>query len=153
MFVVGEPQTEPGEPWSFLFLATPARGAGVVEALLGRRRESEQIVYAAEDVVSGKNPFVAVIAPAKGFDSFSALHEPSGRVRVFKRGQPAATGSLPLPPKVVRTRNRVGAGRKGQIAEILLYDRSLAEVERLGVEAYLRDRYFPDPAAPPTEKR
>jgi hypothetical protein len=61
-----------------------------------------------------------------------------------------------MPPrKTLRTINRVGAGLKGQLAEVLLYNRSLSELERLGVEAYLKDRYFPDGAAvaPSTEKR
>jgi hypothetical protein len=48
----------------------------------------------------------------------------------------------------------VGAGLKGHVAEVLLYNRSLSELERLGVEAYLKDRYFPEAAAaPPPEKR
>ncbi len=152
-FIVGEPQTEAGEPWSFLFLATASRGAVVVETLLGRRRESDQIVYASEDVNSGRNPFVAGIAPAKGFDVFSVVHEPTETARLYKRGQPAGSGTLLLPRKVLRTRNRIGVGLKGQVAEILLYNRSLSELERLGVEAYLKVRYFPDAAAAPAEKR
>jgi len=72
------------------------------------------------------------------------------RVRLFKRGAAVGTGTLILPRKTLRTRNRVGAGLKGHVAEVVLYNRSLSELERLGVESYLNDRYFP---APPVEKR
>ena len=146
---------EPGDPWSFLYLATAATGAGRVELFLGRRRESEQVVYTAEDLVVQRKPFVEGIAPVKGFEGISAVQEPSGAVRLYKRGMPLATGTLLLPRKTLRTRNRVGAGFKGQLAEVLLYNRSLSELERLGVEAHLKDRYFPDGSAvaPSTEKR
>jgi tetratricopeptide (TPR) repeat protein len=150
VFVVGEPMTEKTESWSFVFLATAARGAGRIEALVGGRRESDQVVYAAEDLQSQTKPFVAGIAPAKGFESFSAVHEPAGTARLFKRGASAGNGMLILPRKTLRTRNRVGAGLKGHVAEIVLYNRSLTEMERLGVDTYLNDRYFP---APPAEKR
>ncbi len=155
VFVVGEPQTEPGDPWSFLLLATAVTGAGRIEILLGKRRELDQIVYSVEDVRSKTQPYVKGVPPAKGFEGFSAIHEPSEAVRIYKRGQPAGSGTLALPRKVLRTRNKVGSGLKGQIAEILLYKRSLSELERLGVEAYLKDRYFPDTGTPPPpgEKR
>jgi tetratricopeptide (TPR) repeat protein len=151
MFVVGEPMTEPADEWSFLLLATPARGAGRIEALLGRRRESEQIVYSVEDLEKQTRPFVPGVPPAKEFESFGAIQDPSGAARVFKRGALAGEGKLLLPRKILRTRNRVGAGLKGHVAEIILYNRSLSEMERQGVDAYLKDRYFPD--APPAEKR
>ena len=61
-----------------------------------------------------------------------------------------AEGTLLLPRKIVRTRNRLGPGLKGHVAEIVLYNRSLSEMERLGVEAHLKDRYFPE--APSGEK-
>jgi tetratricopeptide (TPR) repeat protein len=155
VFVVGEPQMEPSDPWSFLHLATAARGAARVEVILGRRRESEQIVYSAEDLMSKTRPFVAGIVPAKGFEGISAVQESSGTARLYKRGTLLATETLMPPRKTLRTINRVGAGLKGQLAEVLLYNRSLSELERLGVEAYLKDRYFPDGAAvaPSTEKR
>jgi hypothetical protein len=147
LFVVGEPMTEPAETWSFVFLATAARGAGRIETLLGKRRESDQVVYAAEDLQSQIKPFVGGIAPAKAFESFSALHEPSGPARLYKRGAPVANGTLILPRKTLRTRNRVGAGLKGHLAEAILYNRSLSEMERLGVEAWLNGRFFsPEPA-------
>lgn len=151
MFVVGEPNTEKSEGWAFLFLATAARGAGRIEALIGGRRESDQVVYAAEDLQSQVKPFVAGVPPAKAFESYSAIHEPSGAARLFKRGSPAGNGTLILPRKTLRTRNRVGTGLKGHLAEVVLYNRSLSEMERVGVDAYLNERYFPVPPAP--EKR
>ena len=155
VFAVGEGPTEPGDPWSFIYLATQATGAGRIEAYIGRRKESPEVVYTSEDIQVQTKPFVPITAPAKGFEGFSAIHEPSKAVRVYKRGQPVATGTLLLPRKVLRTRNRVGRGLTGHVAEVLLYKRPLQELERLGVEAYLKDRYFPDAGAapPPTEKR
>jgi tetratricopeptide (TPR) repeat protein len=155
VFVVGEPQAPAGDPWSFIYLATGQAGALPIEALLGRRRESEALVYSVEDMKSASPPFVTGVVPLKEFEGLGAVQEPSGKVRLYKRGLPVATGTLTLPGKTVRTRNRVGAGFKGHLAEILLYNRGLSDLERLGVEAYLKDRYFPDAAAvaPSAEKR
>lgn len=153
VFVVGEPPTEPADPWSFVYLATAATGAAHIEILLGRRRESDQIVYSVTNLEVQRKPFVEAMPPARGFEVLSAIQEPSQNVRVFKRGQPLATGTLLLPQKILRTRNRVGSGLKGQIAEILVYKRSLSELERLGVEAYLGDRYFPAAAPPPAMEK
>ena len=154
MFVVGEPPPEPSEPWSFLLLAT-GMGAGRTEAFIGRRRDVDQIVYSAEDLVPQRKPYVAGIPPAKGFEGICAIQESSGAVRLYRRGSLVASGELTLPRKILRTRNRVGVGLKGHVAEVLLYRRSLSELERLGIEAYLKDRYFPEAgaAAPTTEKR
>jgi len=60
-----------------------------------------------------------------------------------------------VPKKRLRTQNRIGAGYKGHIAELVLYNRSLSELERLGVDAYLKSRYYPDSTtgAPPEPKR
>ena len=151
VFAVAEPMMEPSDGWSWVFLATPARGAARVEVLLGRRRDSEQIVYSAEDIQHQPKPYVEGIVATRGFELYSALHEASGAARLFQRGTPVASGKVLVPQKTLRTRNRVGEGFKGRIAEIVLYNRSLSEIERLGVEAYLKDRYFSDGA--PTEKR
>ncbi len=151
MFVVGEPATEARDEWSWLLLATPARGAARIEAFLGRHRDSSQIVYGAEDLEKQTRPFLEGIPPAKEFESVGAIHEPSGTVRLYKRGASVGEKTLLLPRKILRTRNRVGAGFKGRLAEVVLYNRSLTEIERLGVEAYLKDRYFPD--APASDKR
>jgi len=151
MFVVGEPMMEPSDEWSFLFLATPARGAARIEAFIGKRRESDQVVYSSEDLEKQLNPFIAGIPRVKEFEAIGAIHEPSGTAHLYKRGTQVAEKPLILPRKILRTRNRVGAGLQGQVAEVVLYSRSLTEMERLGVEAYLKDRYFAD--APATEKR
>jgi tetratricopeptide (TPR) repeat protein len=149
-FVVAEPMTESSDEWSFVLLGTPSRGAARIEAFIGRRKESEQVVYVAEDLLGQDRPYLAGIPATKEFEEISAIHEPTGEVRLYKRGAPVATGKLIPPRKVLRTRNRVGAGFKGRIAEIIVYNRSLSEMERLGVEAYLKDRYYPDAA--PAEK-
>jgi tetratricopeptide (TPR) repeat protein len=154
VFAVGETPTESGEPWTFLDLATPGLGNTSMKLLLGRRRDSEKVVYSVEDLEVQRRPFVEGLAPVKGFEGISAVQEPSQTVRLYQRGAPANTGTVLLPRKTLRNINRIGAGLKGHLAEILLYKRSLSELERLGVEAYLQDRYFPDGAVPPaTEKR
>jgi tetratricopeptide (TPR) repeat protein len=150
-FVVGEPMTEAADEWSFVFLATPARGAARIEAFIGKRRESDQVVYSSEDLEKQVNPFVAGIPRAKEFDAYGAIHEPSGMAHLYKRGTLVAEKTLLLPRKVLRNRNRVGAGLNGRVAEVVLYSRNLTEIERQGVEAYLKDRYFPEAPAP--EKR
>jgi tetratricopeptide (TPR) repeat protein len=154
VFVVGETPTEPGE-WSFIELATPGVENTSMRIHVGRRRESEQVEYSAEDLEVQRKPYVEAMAPVQGFEGISAIQEPSKTVRLYKRGQPLTTGSLLLPRKTLRTINRVGAGLKGHVAEIVLYKRSLSELERLGVEAYLNERYFPEgaAAAPSAEKR
>jgi tetratricopeptide (TPR) repeat protein len=155
VFVVAEPQAPSGDPWSFISLATGQAGALPIEAFLGRRRDSEAVVYSVEDLKSASPPYVKGMVPLKEFEGLGAVQDPSGTVRLYKRGLPVATGTLTLPGKTVRNRNRVGTGFKGHLAELLLYDRGLSDLERLGVEAYLKDRYFSDgaAAAPATEKR
>ncbi|MBI3857722.1 MAG: hypothetical protein HY293_18730 [Planctomycetes bacterium] len=149
VFVVGETPADPS--WSFLDLATAGTGTSGMKIHFGRRQDSEKLVYSVEDVEVQRKPFVDGMEPAKGFEGLSAVQDPSKAVRLYKRGQPLASGTLLLPRKTVRTINRVGAAYKGQLAEILLYKRSLSELERLGVEAYLQDRYFSEGAG--TEKR
>lgn len=151
MIVVGEPAGQVGETWSFVSLATGQAGALPIEACIGGRRESDAIVFAVEDFKSASPPWI--VGPAvKGFECLEAVQEPTGAVRLYQRGQPVANGKLTLPSKMIRTRNRVGTGFKGRLAEVLIYNRSLTDLERLGVEAYLNDRYFPKAAAAP-EKR
>jgi tetratricopeptide (TPR) repeat protein len=151
VFVVGETPMEPGDPWSFIDLGTAGTSNTSLKIQLGRRRDSEKVVYSVEDQEVQRRPYVEVMAPVKGFEGISAIQEPSKAVRVYQRGLPLTTGEVLLPRKTLRTINRVGGEFKGHIAEILLYKRSLSELERLGVEAYLKDRYFPD--GPAAEKR
>jgi tetratricopeptide (TPR) repeat protein len=151
LFVVGEPMMDSAEEWSFILLGTPARGSARLEVTIGRRRETPNVVYAAEDLKTQPRPYVPGVPPTKDFEGFSAIHEPSGEARLYKRGVPVETATLILPRKVLRVRNRLGSGFKGRLAEVVLYNRSLSELERLGVEAYLQERYFP-PAPPSTEK-
>lgn len=155
VFVVGETPTDPNAPWAFIDLATAGTGTSGMKVSLGRPRDSNQVGYSVEDLEFQMRPFVEGMAPAKGFEGISAVQDPSKTVRIYKRGQPLATGTLLLPRKTVRTINRVGPGLQGHLAELLLYKRSLSELERLGVEAYLHERYFPDAGAlpPSTEKR
>ncbi len=154
VFAVGETPTEAGSLWSFIHLGTAAVGTSGMNIFLGRRKDTEQVVFSVEDVNFQMRPFVEATPPGPGFEDLSAIQEPSKAVRVFKRGQPQASGTLLIPRKILRTINRVGAGLKGQLAEVILYKRSLSELERLGVEAYLKDRYFPDGgAAPPSTER
>ena len=156
VFVVGEPPTS-ADPWSFVSLGTSSRGALPIEAQLGRRRDVESVVYSVEDLKSFPLPYIKGPAPIAEFEEFEAVQDSSGAARLFKRGVLVESGTLALPSKMNRNWNRLGYGLKGRLAEVLLYNRSLSDLERLGAEAYLGDRYFPGAGAaapaPPTEKR
>jgi ferric-dicitrate binding protein FerR (iron transport regulator) len=92
--------------------------------------------------------------------SFSALLSPSGRVTLFRNGQALASGDTSTPRFTTRKPNSIGKSNsgggdppfKGDLFEILLYNRALSEVERVYVEAYLFAKYF-DPTTPPASLR
>lgn len=105
-----------------------------------------------------------VEAPGAGLadhaQSLSAVMLPHGRVTLFRGGRPVGAGATSVPLGVSRTpcylgKSNYGAGDpafKGELSEILLYPRALADAERAHVEAYLAMKYF-DPTAPPAFAR
>lgn len=91
---------------------------------------------------------------------FCARLEPSGRVTLYKNGAAVGAGETTMPKSVTRKPNGIaksnsGGGDpafKGDIFEILLYNRGLTEAERVYVETYLNAKYL-DPATPPQTLR
>ena len=82
------------------------------------------------------------------FRVLAAVHRPDGLATLYRHGSVAAQQNLGPPVDALRDRNFVGRGLwdaigrfDGDIAEILIYDRALADSARRGVEAYLADRY------------
>jgi hypothetical protein len=140
VFVVGEPGMQQSDGWSFVSL-------GGADLFLGKRSDLGPIAYAVKDPKRPSAPYLTGVLQTKGFELIHAVQEPSGVGRLYRRGQLLSTETLPLLSKRERTQNRVGSGFKGRIAEIVLYNRALTEPERVGVESYLRNRYFdaPDP--------
>ena len=92
--------------------------------------------------------------------SFCALLAPSGRVTLYRNGGAVAAGQTSPPKNTVRKPNALGKSNsgggdplfKGDLFEILLYNRALSEAERVYVESYLNAKYF-DPTTPPASLR
>jgi ferric-dicitrate binding protein FerR (iron transport regulator) len=80
---------------------------------------------------------------------------PSGQATLFRHGAPPVAGATSPLFGEARKSNFVGkshapgeAGFRGEIAEVLLYQRVLGEEERARIEAYLWAKYL-DPSLPP----
>jgi ferric-dicitrate binding protein FerR (iron transport regulator) len=88
--------------------------------------------------------------------SLSVVMGPKGNVTFYRNGAPVGSGTTYEPAAVTRKRNAIGKSSyaasdptfQGEIAELLLYARALAEPERQHVESYLQSKYL-DATAPP----
>ena len=85
------------------------------------------------------------------------LHRPTQEVVLRLNGNQANTASFPLPVVKVRQENFIGhtlyAGcdyYKGQISEIVLYNRFVTDKELITIESYLQQHWAlkPDQATP-----
>lgn len=84
------------------------------------------------------------------FHSFSVVETGAGSATIYRNGLAVGTGQTSVPRNVLRTANAIGASGgasndphfRGEIAEILLYNRALSDAERLLVEDYLNTKYF-----------
>ena len=83
---------------------------------------------------------------------------PSGRVTLYRNGSAVATGDTSAPKNTQRKPNAIGKSNsggdplfKGDLFEILLYNRALSDVERVYVEAYLNAKYFDPTGAKPSK--
>jgi hypothetical protein len=85
---------------------------------------------------------------------------PGGRVTLYRNGTAVGTGETSTPKNTLRKPNTLGKSNsggadplfKGEMYEILLYNRALSEAERAYVESYLNAKYF-DPTTPPAHLR
>ncbi len=92
--------------------------------------------------------------------SFCALLGPTGRVTLYKNGTVVATGDTSAPRNISRKPNTLGKSNsgggdpffKGELFEILLYNRALSDVERVYIESYVNAKYF-DATTPPATLR
>jgi len=93
------------------------------------------------------------------FQSLSAVYATPGRVTLYRNGAPLATGMTTVPRDVLRKPNYIGKSNtsgepffKGDLCEVLLYNRALSDEERGSVEWYLNSKYF-DVTTPPVTYR
>ena len=138
VFVVGEPMPQRTDAWSFVSFGS----TNPPDFFLGKRSDLGPIAYAIHDPKKPSAPFLTGVLPSKGFETICAVQEPGGVGRLYRRGQQLSVETLPVLGKWRRHENKVGMGFKGRIAEIILYNRSLSETERIAVEGYLKSRYF-----------
>jgi ferric-dicitrate binding protein FerR (iron transport regulator) len=88
--------------------------------------------------------------------SLSAVMSGAGKVALYRNGAAVGAGSTSVPAAVVRKPNYVGRSNygesdptlKGEIFEVLLFNRALSEQERAYIESYFALKYF-DPTSPP----
>lgn len=85
---------------------------------------------------------------------YGAVAQPGGRVVLYRNGVPLGAGTTSPLPGEARKPNFVGksnyAGEptfRGEISEILLYQRAVTDAERQHIEAYLGSKYL-DPTLP-----
>ncbi len=156
-FVVVRPA--PGGAWSrFIDLDV---GPACDNIVFGRKDAPDKLgfwVYA-NSQTKGKVEAPGAVIPDQ-VQTFCALLNPMGRVTLYKNGTALATGETTMPKSTTRKPNGIaksnaGGGEpnfKGDLFELLLYNRGLSETERAYVESYLNSKYF-DPATPPQTLR
>ena len=96
---------------------------------------------------------------ADQLQSFGAVLALGGRVTLYKNGAAVATGQTSVPVSVLRKPNAIAKSNtsgdpyfKGDLFEILLFNRALGDSERQFVDGYLNAKYF-DPTSPPPLNR
>jgi hypothetical protein len=152
-------RVSPGSTWvRFLDLG---QGPCANNIFFGRKGAASQLgfwVYAS-GVTAGKVDGPGGIVPDQ-FQTASAVLGAQGRVTLYRNGQEVASGTTSEPTMATRRPATIAKGNydpadpffKGEIAEVLLYNRAVSETERVYIEAYLHAKYF-DPTAPPVSLR
>jgi hypothetical protein len=156
-FVVTRPA--PGGAWSrFIDLDV---GPACENIVFGRKDAPDKLgfwVYT-NSATKGKVEAPGAVI-ANEVQSFCALLAPGGKVTLYRNGAAVATGDTSTPKSTSRKPNTLaksnsGGGDplfKGELFEILLYNRALTEAERAYVESYLNAKYL-DPTVPPATFR
>jgi hypothetical protein len=156
-FVVVRPA--PGGAWSrFIDLDV---GPACENIVFGRKDAADKLgfwVYT-NSLTKGKVEAPGAVV-ANEVQSFCALLAPGGKVTLFRNGAGVGTGETSMPKSTLRKPNTLaksnsGGGDpffKGELFEILLYNRALSEAERTYVESYLNAKYL-DPTVPPATLR
>ncbi len=110
------------------------------------------------DIVSTAAVVTSVISTTAlntgSFQLLEAVHNGNGYATVFQNGIQTGQGAVNNISNVVRTGNFLGKANnntnyfKGQIAEVLIYNRPLSAMERVQVEGYINSRYVFNIGAP-----
>lgn len=154
-FVVTRPA--PGGAWS-RFLDLDA-GPACDNIVFGRKDAPDKLgfwVYA-NDQTRGKVEAPGAVV-ADQVQSLGAVLGQGGRATLFRNGAAVAAGQTSVPTGVIRKPNGIGKSSsgdpyfKGDLFEILLFNRALPDTERAYVDAYVNAKYF-DPTSPPPMTR
>ncbi|HLY12421.1 MAG TPA: FecR domain-containing protein [Planctomycetota bacterium] len=157
VFVVARPAA--GGAWSrFIDLDV---GPACENIVFGRKDSPDKLgfwVYA-NSLTKGKIEAPGAVVTGE-VQILSARMDPMAHVTLYKNGTALATGDTTIPKSVTRKPNGIARsnaggsdpGYKGDLFEMLLYNRGLAEAERVYVESYLNSKYL-DPATPPVTLR
>jgi hypothetical protein len=155
-FVVVRPA--PGGAWSrFIDLDVGPQCENIV---FGRKDAADKLGFWVYTNSSTKGKVEAPGAVVAGeVQCLSAMLSPGGRVTLYRNGNSVATGETSMPKNTARKPNYLAKSNsggdplfKGEMFEILLYNRALSEVERVHIEAYLYAKYF-DATTPPASLR
>jgi tRNA A-37 threonylcarbamoyl transferase component Bud32/tetratricopeptide (TPR) repeat protein len=135
IFVVGE-RTEQTSNWSFVeFGTTPG-----IDIVLGRSF-GDAVKFTVFDKAGTRDISAGGSLPFKSLELITVLGGPSGMGKMYRRGSLIAMSPWVAPKQVLRTQNSVGRTLRGCVAELLVYNRALSELERIGVESYLKSRH------------
>ena len=115
-------------------------------------------VYA-NSVTRGKVDALEGVQPG-AVHSYSSVMGSTGRVALYRNGAAVGTGTTSVPATVLRKPNYVGKSNygggdptlKGDLFEMVLFNRAVSEQERAYIESYFALKYF-DPTAPPALAR
>ncbi len=94
------------------------------------------------------------------FQTASVVLGPQGRATLYRNGQEVGAGVTSEPTTATRRPSAIGKSNydpadpffKGEIAEVLLYNRAVSDAERVSIDGYLHAKYF-DPTASPASLR
>jgi hypothetical protein len=96
------------------------------------------------------------VVVADQVQSFGVILAMGGRATLYRNGAAVASGQTSVPVAVVRKPNGIVKSNtsgdpyfKGDLFEILVYNRALGDAERLLVDGYLNAKYFDATSPPP----
>jgi ferric-dicitrate binding protein FerR (iron transport regulator) len=154
-FVVVRPSA--GGAWTrFLDLDI---GPACDNIVFGRKESPDKLAFwvYANSQTKGKVEAPGAIVPDQ-LQTFAARLDLNGHVTLYRNGAALATGDTTVPKSTPRKPNGIAKSNsgdpffKGDLFELLLYNRALTEAERAYVESYLNAKYL-DPATPPPTLR
>ncbi len=161
LFIVAQPTAlQPG-----FKLVALGNGAGSDMIVLGRNGGTAGLQYFTSDANDYVKWFGSADALVPGEAGLITVRQGAGienavvSTSVFKNGEPVGSGNVYVPPVIARSENLIGRSFwnegmfEGKLAEVLIYDRELADAEAAIVQAYLDQKYALgiDPSNPPPD--